>query len=136
MKKILLIAAMAIMVLLAASCKDGEFVVSYNVDVVGDADGNVAVTFPDGTLKMEGTAALSFHYGNAPTGIAPLSLSDAMTSNDAKVVKAAKAVSEDYAKKFKVIAASGTYYFHVGGYAEAYGVKISIDETLTNRKND
>lgn len=136
MKKIFLIAAMAIMALSAVSCKDGEFVVSYNVDVIGDADGNVAVTFPDGTLNMDGTAALNFHYGNVPTGIATVSLADAMASNDAKVVKAAKAVSEDYAKNFKATAASGTYYFHVGGYAEAYGVKISIDETLTNRKNE
>lgn len=131
MKKILIGLAMMLSALAFTSCEEEEFKITYNVDIVGDADGDVTLTFPDGRLALQGCAAIDFHYGNAD--VADYTLTEALESNDANVVKAAWAVKEDVEKAFTVVATEGTYYIHIGGYAEAYGVKISIDETFTNR---
>lgn len=117
------------------SCKDYDPKIDYDVSMAGDADGDVNVKFPGGTFDLRGTAGLDFHYGKVDTlllGMPVYTFAD--TENDPQVLKAYKAVKEDYEKQFGVTAATGTYYFHIFGYATAYGLKIQIDETFTNRQ--
>lgn len=132
MKKFLLISmSLAAMAMAVVSCKDYDPQVDYDVSIVGDADGNVTTTFPGGAFELNGKTGIDFYYGKAEVSLKPVY--NASDISDPNVLKAYKAVKEDFAKQFGVKAASGTYYLHVKGYATAFGLKIEIDETFTNR---
>lgn len=139
MKRLLSIFAIAITLVLSSlaisSCKSTNYEPLYAVEVVGDADGNVNVTFPQGILNVDGTAGLNFNMANDTTVVNKakkvVSLEEALTMNDAEVVEAAEKVDE----MFTATAASGTYAVTIKGYVKepVTGITFSIDRTFTNR---
>ena len=125
--------AISLAAMVFTSCKDYDPKIDYDVSIVGDADGDVNVTFPGGAFDLRGTAALDFAYGKpVATDVDVYTIADV---DNIDVLDAYNAVIDDFNRKFSVTAASGTYYFHVFGYATAYGLKIQIDETFTNRQS-
>ena len=122
MKKLFMVILAAIMMFSFASCNscskdDVKFGVEYALNINGDADGDVAVTFDQGALKLNGTAALDFVVSNMDTvavnGDLPL-LDSLLISNDLKTVEAAEAMSAEV-DKFAATAASGTYDLYLKG---------------------
>lgn len=147
MKKFFAIMLMAFALVGFQACKENNGVsVVYNIAVVGDADGDVTVTFPNGSLELNGQAAVDFAYTNDTTkvvnvfalGDEPMFdyvLGEALESNDAEVKDAAEKVE---ATLVSVNAASGTYYLHVSGFAKETltGLIFAIDREFTNRANE
>lgn len=132
MKKFLLIAMMVVATLSLSSCEDKD-VVKYNVEITGDAEGDVSVTFPNGLLTLNGDADLAFHYGNATLGVTTITSEELATTKDKKVLKAAKEVNEDVVASFQATSAGGSYYLRIAGYAEIAGIRIPVEYILTNR---
>lgn len=133
MKKVFMIFIALIAMMSVTSCEKESFSVVYNVTIMGDAEGDFTLVFPDGSLNLKGESNLDFKWGNGGEGES-ISLGDAFYSENVKVREAAFYV-EDEIEKFSASAARGTYYVHIVGYAEesVTGVKISIDKVLTNR---
>ena len=67
MKKIL-IGLMAILTsFMITGCKDPVAGIMYDVNIDGNAKGDVVVTFPNGNLDLNGDATLAFKYSNDTT---------------------------------------------------------------------
>jgi len=121
--------------IMAVSCKSQmEFV--YSADVVGDADGQVLVTFPDGRFALNGNANLSFHYSNDSTKVE----SCIYTPEQVRLmgIKKAEPVllgAEPYMDAFNVTSAGGTYDIVIKGYVKESltGITFQIDKRFTNR---
>jgi len=145
MKKFFSICALALALVFATTSCDPtsnnnglSFV--YSVAATGDADGNVDIIFPNGDFNVNGTAALNFRWGNDTTSTKALAtakcstLEDALVSNDAQLQAFASALDSS----FNVVAASGTYYVRIAGYAkeQVTGAVIAFDKEWTNRSNE
>lgn len=129
MKKLFLILAS---LLLIASCE--EYKPTYRADVKGDADGKVAVVFPDGSLDLNGKAELKFHYGNDTTKVVKLS-NDASLLED-KNLRATTAYADAYTDKiYATTEAGGTYYLEIDLYflEPTTGNEVHTHKVLTNR---
>lgn len=127
----------AALCLFAQSCDKQEKVL-YNVRITGDADGDVALTFPDGSLNLDGTAGIDFHYGNTSDSLSVANadipvIEDALCAKKASTRKAAKAIWNDFGKAFGIKAAKGTYWVHLYGTADIFGIEVKIDHTYSNR---
>lgn len=135
---ILLMAAVMTLTTVAfcQSCKDTTLAkVEYNVDIVGDADGVINITFPDGLLVFNGDAGVDFHYGNAEANARLLTIDDALQSYDPKIIQAAELASREFREAFDVTAASGTYDFTINGFVVVAGIKIKVEGHYSNREN-
>lgn len=135
MKKIFAILAMAIAMIAMTSCKDNLGVL-YNVALEGNASGDVVVTFPNGDLELNGSAALLFHYSNDTTAVkaaesAPL-LGAALESDNEEVRNFANAIDDTFSVRFKDAQAGGSYHVRVTGYAKepTTGIVILIDKSF------
>lgn len=145
MKKFLLL---LLSISMLAAC--GTYKPLYHVDISGDADGQVAVTFPDGQFALHGDADLAFYYGNdstlvsygAPvsaTGleIAPLTLEQGYAHKDHRVRECANH-ARIYTNDIKAAAdsAGGTYYLVVDALFKepVTGTEIHTHKVLTNRE--
>lgn len=131
----------------------GTYKPLYHANIVGDADGQVEVTFQDGRLAMDGTAGIDFYYGNDSTlvtltraNVAAVTLEEAFNHTDKKVREAAKA-AQDMTNTFQVnvletkamndtTKAGGTYYFTFDALfiEPVTGTQIHTHKVLTNRQ--
>ena len=138
MKKFLIAIAMVFAAFMLTSCKDnvGGFV--YNVNVDGNAKGDVVVSFPNGNLELDGNADLRFAYSNDSTVVANRSygeampLGAAMESEDENVQEFAASVNNGFDVALKDAAAGGEYHVHIYGYAKEpiTGFVIAIDKSF------
>jgi len=143
MKKIFFTLLLAVaMAFSFTSCKTQEnvsFGVVYNVQLTGDGDGQVAVTFPNGSFDMNGDADLAFKYSNDTTSL--LKASKALTAEQIEEdgtkdeKQALTNVNGWLDQNFGATAASGTYDVRVQGYVKETltGVIIAVDRRFTNR---
>lgn len=133
MKKIFAIFVTIFMAFAMVSCKDVISGVVYNVNVDGNAKGDVVVTFPDGNLELNGEAGLLFNYSNDTTVVASnLLLEDAMKSTDKKTSKFANNLNNGFNVAMKEAGAEGSYHVRISGYAKEpkSGIVIAIDKTF------
>lgn len=143
MKK-LMILLMAIAMFAVTSCKDTVNGFVYNVNVEGNAAGDVVVVFPNGNLDLGGDAKLLFHYSNDTDttnviDIAALDvvkdevpLSAALDSEDKDVKTFATAVDGGFSVALKNPEVGGSYYVRVYGYAKEpnTGFVVLIDKVF------
>lgn len=143
MKK-LMILLMAIAMFAVTSCKDTVNGFVYNVNVEGNAAGDVVVVFPNGNLDLGGDAKLLFHYSNDTDttnviDIAALDvvkdevpLSAALNSEDKDVKTFATAVDGGFSVALKNPEVGGSYYVRVYGYAKEpnTGFVVLIDKVF------
>ena len=137
MKKFFLAIAVMLTAFMATSCKDTVSGIVYNVNVEGNASGDVVVTFPNGSLELNGQAGLLFAYSNdtavnvrkAEDGIV---LGAAVESEDEDVREFANTVETGFSVALKDAQAGGTYHVRVYGYAKepTTGITILIDKTF------
>lgn len=129
MKKIFGIFMMAFAMFAMVSCDDPNQGFVYDVTVEGDADGIVNVTFPQGSLELNGQAGLAFKWSNDTTVVFGV--------GEVADTEEAAEVTEEAQAPFGVTAADGTYFIHVFGYAKEpiTGMIVAIDRTFTNRAN-
>ena len=133
---------MAMSLVMMSSCKDKTLPLVYNVQINGDADEAVSVSFPNGLFVVDGKAGFDFTYGNLPLtdttvvlGLAEpteeLTLGAALESDKEEVRDAAEVVKDE----FRATSSAGTYYVHFAGYVmePITGLRIKIDTTFTNR---
>lgn len=138
MKKfVLAIAAMVASLLMATSCKDTVNGFVYNVNLEGNATGDVVVTFPNGSLELNGQAGILFAYSNDTTLVGKsvedgLVLGAAVESEDKDVRAFATSVNNGFSVALKDAQAGGTYHVRVYGYAKEpnTGIVIAIDKTF------
>lgn len=137
MKKLFITLA-ALAALTLTGCK-AQWGVIYSVVADGDADGKVAVTFPNGAFNTDGKAALDFVFSNDTTKVLKaynaMTLEQGMRSGHKDTQEAALNVAGWVDDMFKANAASGTYRVHFKGFVQetATGLTFSIDRTFTNR---
>ena len=119
------------------SCKDTVNGFLYNVKVDGSASGDVVVTFPNGSLELDGKAGLVFAYSNDTTLVARnaeegLLLGAAVESEDKDVRTFATSVNNGFSVSLKDAAAGGEYHVRVVGYAKEpnTGIVIAIDKSF------
>ena len=138
MKKLIIaIAAMLIGLTTMTSCKDTVGGILYNVKVDGNASGDVVVTFPNGSLELDGKAGLVFAYSNDTTLVTrraedDLLLGDAIESQDKDIRTFATSVNEGFSVALKDTKAGGEYHVHITGYAKEpnTGIVIAIDKSF------
>ena len=137
MKKFFLAIAVMLTALVATSCKDTVNGFVYNVNVEGNASGDVVVTFPNGSLELNGQAGLLFAYSNDTTVATKgaqdeLPLGAAVESEDKDVREFATSVDNGFSVTLKDAEAGGTYHVRVYGYAKEpnTGIIIAIDKTF------
>ena len=137
MKKFFIAIAMMFATLIATSCKDTVNGFVYNVNVEGKASGDVVVTFPNGSLELNGQAGLLFAYSNdVPTNrdakVAGVALSEAAESENADVREFANSLESGFSVALKDTKAEGTYHVRIYGYAKepTTGITITIDKTF------
>lgn len=143
MKKFMIL-LMAIAMFAVTSCKDTVNGFVYNVNVEGNAAGDVVVVFPNGNLDLGGDAKLLFHYSNDTDttnviDIAALDvvkdevpLSAALDSEDKDVKTFATAVDGGFSVALKNPEVGGSYYVRVYGYAKEpnTGFVVLIDKVF------
>lgn len=114
---------------------------TYNVNIDGDASGDVIVTFPNGSLSLDGDAGILFTYSNDTTAVFTnvLSESEIAASNDDVKMTAWSNVNDYMNNNFKVSAvdAGGVYDIKITGYVKEpiTGLIIAIDRRFTNKKD-
>lgn len=139
MKKfIFAIAAMLVgFAAMMTSCNETVGGFLYNVNVDGNATGDVVVTFPNGELGLNGNVDLAFKYSNDSTivkyGVSPESVSDLVdpaTDERESVQNFAAKVNDGFGVTFKDAEAGGSYHVHIYGYAKEpnTGFIIAIDK--------
>ena len=135
---------MAIAMFAVTSCKDTVNGFVYNVNVEGNAAGDVVVVFPNGNLDLGGDANLLFHYSNDTDttnviDIAALDvvkdevpLSAALESENNEVKTFATAVNGGFSVALKNPEVGGSYYVRVYGYAKEpnTGFVVLIDKVF------
>lgn len=137
MKKFFAIMAIAISMVAFSSCREKINLLIWNVEITGDADGAVDITFPNGELSLGNGTDFNFHYGNDTTVTNEVlfgaeegevvTFGEALVSEDEEVKEAAEL--------FSATALEGTYAVHFNGYVYVplTSVRIQIDTTFTNR---
>ena len=138
MKKfVLAIAAMFASLVMMTSCKETVNGFVYNVNVEGSANGDVVVTFPNGSLELNGQAGLLFAYSNDTTKVAKvvedgLALGAAAESQDEDVRAFATSVDNGFSVALKDAQAGGSFHVRVHGYAKEpnTGLVVLIDKTF------
>ena len=136
MKKFFLGIAAMLMAFMLTSCRDTVNGFVYNVNVEGNATGDVVVTFPNGSLELDGQAGLVFAYSNDTTlvkGVGDeLLLGAAVESEDKDVRAFATSVNNGFSVALKDAQAGGTYHVRVHGYAKEpnTGIILAIDKTF------
>ena len=149
MKK-LMILLMAIAMFAVTSCKDTVNGFVYNVNVEGNAAGEVVVVFPNGSLDLGGDANLLFHYSNDTdtTNVIDIAALDevvdstfvddelplgaALESENKDVKNFATAVNGGFSVALKNPELGGSYCVRVYGYAKEpnTGFVILIDKVF------
>lgn len=140
MKKIISVIAGLAIALAIVSCDTPQFGVKYTVIADGDANGKVALTFPDGVFKADGTAAIDFKWSNDTSVVFRTNLFTPVDEvrniyTDRKSLKAVDYVEQWIDDTFKATAAEGDYYIHLKFEVQetATGIKISGERTFSNR---
>jgi hypothetical protein len=138
MKKFLLTLAVAAFSLFCTSC-DPQVGILYNVSIDGSVAGDVVVTFPNGSLDLNGNTNLMFKYSNDTTVVNNgILLSEALQSNDAKVAAFASEVDNEFNVSLKSTELEGTYDVWIHGYAKepTTGIVIAIDKEFKYPVNE
>lgn len=139
MKKILyLLMALTLSMGMMTSCKTAKFGVSYAATVVGDADGKVDVTFPQGRFAMDGDAAVDFRVSNDTTVLAGkvYTKEEALNSGDKKVIDALYRCAAFANENFQTTDADGTYDLTINAFVRETltGIGFEWEKHLTNRE--
>lgn len=143
MKKFMIL-LMAIAMFAVTSCKDTVNGFVYNVNVEGNAAGDVVVVFPNGNLDLGGDAKLLFHYSNDTdtTNVIDIAALDvvkdevplgaALESENNEVKTFATAVNGGFSVVLKNPEVGGSYYVRVYGYAKEpnTGFVVLIDKVF------
>lgn len=125
--------------MLLAACDPKEYKPLYNINVVGEADGQVDVVFPDGKFAVDGATNLSFTYGNDTTvvfsKVGDFSVEQGIKSADKEVQRFANDV-QGLDESISATSAGGTYYLVVDAryYDPITGTEIHTRKVLTNRE--
>lgn len=138
MKKFLITLVAVITSLLCTSC-DPKVGILYDVNIDGSAAGNVLVTFPNGSLDLNGDTNLAFKYSNDTTIVKNgIFLSDALMSNDKKVANFASTVNNEFDVVLKDTSLGGAYDVKIHGYAKepTTGIIITIDKEFKYPVNE
>ena len=137
MKKIFAIMTMALMLFACTSCKEKVNFLVWNVEVTGNADGAVEVTFPYGGLSFSDGANFDFHYGNDGAVPTELVFGDAVSEvvTFGEALQSENEEVKDAAELFSATALNGTYEVRFNGYVYVplTNIRIQIDTTFTNR---
>ena len=137
MKKVIFMLMVALFTVVGmTSCKSTQFGLVYNVEVVGDGDGDFTVTFPEGHYSMNGTAALELQVGDTVPFNQVTAKATVLESNNTKQLEVMRKVNASVGQDFTATAASGTYDVTVRGTVTeiATGLTFSINKHLTNRE--
>lgn len=120
------------------SCKSVQFGLAYSVDISGDGDGELEVTFPQGSYAMDGTAKLHLNLGDTLkfNSVEPVTKADVLESGNTKKLAAMKAVNDSIANQFNACAGSGTYDITIQGKVTEIGTGLTfeVNRRLTNRE--
>ena len=138
MKKLIIaVVALFVGLMTVTSCKETVNGFLYNVKVDGTAAGDVLVTFPNGSLELDGKAGLAFAYSNDTTVVTrnaddEVLLGAAMESEDKDVREFATSVNDGFSVTLKDTEAGGEYHVRVVGYAKEpnTGLMIAIDKSF------
>ena len=112
-----------------------QFGIAYGVKLQGDSNGQVQVTFPEGTFAMDGNATIALQVGDSlPLGNVTTK-AYILEHGTAKEIAALQAVSDSVTYQFNANAASGTYNLWLYGYVKETltGLIFEIDRHWTNR---
>jgi predicted small secreted protein len=139
MKKFLISLAIAFASFLFTGCNDPVQGIVYDVNIDGKATGDVVVTFPNGSLNLDGDAALAFKYSNDTTivqtgkrAVAIKGLTNPELDTRKEVQQLYTTATQSFDVKLKNAEAGGTYFVHVHGYAKEpnTGIVVAIDKTF------
>lgn len=145
MKKFIFMIALVFAAITMQSCKDTpQFGIDYSVTVTGDADGDVAIRVPVGTIGLNGTADVDVHLANnyvfgEVENSTDLVLGEAVNANDEKVAETAKDVSkwvdDNITVELDTTKAQGSYYLLVDFRVRerVTGLTFSGKKEFTNR---
>lgn len=137
MKKFLLLIAG---IMLLAACD--EYKPLYDISITGDADGMVDVSFPDVYFVIDGTADLSFDYGNIDSTFTFSSLPDLTVEQGIKSAdKNVRRFSNDVKAiddSISATSAGGTYKLVIDArfYDPITETEIHTHKVLSNRENE
>ena len=112
-----------------------QFGIAYGVKLHGDGDGQVQVTFPEGSYAMDGKAAIALQIGDSlPLGKVTTK-AYVLQHGSARELAALQAVSDSVTYQFDATAADGTYDLYLYGFVKETltGLIFEIDRHWTNR---
>lgn len=141
MKKFYFLAAILALAVSFTSCKTAQFGVAYAVTVVGDGDGQVDVSFPQGRFAMDGTAGIDLRVSNDTNVLtAPVTCKAfVLNENDPQHLKALRLCNDFMEQEFVVneTEAGGTYDILIKGFVRETltGIGFEVEKHLTNRAN-
>ena len=139
MKKILSMFAVVFATLMLTSCNDSVNGFLYDVKVDGSSKGDVLVTFPNGSLGLDGDANLAFKYSNDTTIVTYGAVLedcegfvDPKVDNSETVQTFAAKVNDGFDVALKDASATGEYHIRIHGYAKEpnTGIIIAIDKSF------
>lgn len=139
MKKILFLIATVFAMFMLTSCQDAVSGFLYDVNVEGNAKGDVLVTFPNGSLGLDGDADLAFKYSNDTTIVAfgtaiedCEGFADPDVDESENVQTFAASVNNGFNVVLRDAAAGGEYHIRIHGYAKEpnTGIVIAIDKSF------
>ncbi len=131
MKKILFTLCMCFVL---CSC-NSQFSIAYGVQLQGNSDGKIQVSFPKGSYSMDGEATIALHVGDS------LPLGNVTTKayileyGSTQEIAALQTVSDSVTNQFNANATSGTYDLWLYGYVKETltGLVFEIDRHWTNQ---
>lgn len=139
MKKFLIGLAIFIIAFLSTSCRPEVNGFVYDVNIDGNASGNVLVTFPNGSLDLDGSTTLAFKYSNDTTIVKYVGdtklvkgLVDPNVNANKEVQKFNTTVNNSFNVVLNDTDLGGSYYIRIHGYAKEpnTGIVIAIDKTF------
>jgi len=146
MKKFLLFAVIALIAVTAfTSCdkdkKDNGFGIVYSTNIDGEGEGQFQVTFPQGSVAMNGNATLNFLISNDKSILtaATVTKDQILTSGDTEKIKVLNQCADFIATQYAIqdvdTEGSGTYDFWIKGYImeKMTGLKFEINRHITNK---
>lgn len=112
-----------------------QFGITYGVKLQGDGDGQVHVTFPEGSYEMDGNATIALQVGDSlPLGKVT-SKAYVLEHGSARELAALQAVSNSVTNQFDATAVSGIYDIYLYGYIKETltGLVFEINRHWTNK---
>ena len=112
-----------------------EFGLVYDVSITGDGDGNVEVTFPQGSFAMNGKADINLALGDSIPFNKVTTKAEVIQKKNKKEIAVLEAVNNAMCENFDAHSEDGTYDILIEGIVTetGTGLSFSVNKRLTNR---